>query len=119
MNPPHMKDAWGIADATKSLVEDDFSKDLDEALVLARDDPVAAAASGLFPRGISVYAISPLAASMPKGVSSLCVDSEMLAVGSRAGVEATNEVLSRVLACLEREEEVSYFLETMCERDFL
>lgn len=119
MNPPHMKDAWGVVDATKSLIEDDYTKDLDEALVLARDDPVAAAAAGLFPRGVFVYTVSPLAASVPKGVSSLCIDSELLAVGNRAGVEATNEVLSRVLACLEREEEVSYFLETMCERDFL
>jgi hypothetical protein len=46
-------------------------------------------------------------------------DSELLAVGNRAGVEATNEVLSWVMACLEREEEVAYYVETMCERHFL
>jgi predicted patatin/cPLA2 family phospholipase len=49
LNPPHMKDAWGMVDATKRLVDDDYNTDLDEALVRARDDPVAAAAAGLFP----------------------------------------------------------------------
>lgn len=119
MSPPHMKDAWGVVDATRKLVDADYATDLDEALVLARDDPVAAAATAIFPGGAHVFSISPLAADMPKGVSSLCTDSEVLKVGNRAGKEATNRVLSGVLACLEREEEVSYYVETMCERIFL
>ena len=120
LNPPHMKDAWGVADATRSLVDDDYVKDLDEALMLARDDPVGAAAAGSFPGGAHVYSISPSADAMPKGgPSSLCTNAELLTQGNQAGVEATNDVFSRVLACLEREEEVSYYVETMCERDFL
>ena len=119
LSPPHMKHAWGVADAADSLVYDQETPDLDNALVLARDDPVAAAAISLFPGGAHVFPVSPLPAVLPKGLSSICTDSKALKEGNEAGVKATNEVLSRVLAWLEGEEEVSYYIETMSARDFM
>jgi len=119
LNPLYMKDAWAIADAAARLVDDEFATDLDAALVLARDDPAAAAAGAVFPGGAHVFSISPVAATMPRGVNSLCTDAAALAAGSRAGGEATRQVLALVLAGVEEEDEVAYYIDTMCERTFL
>mmetsp|Transcript_28445 Transcript_28445/g.70077 ORF Transcript_28445/g.70077 Transcript_28445/m.70077 type:complete len:101 (-) Transcript_28445:340-642(-) len=76
---------------------------MDDALVLARDQPAAAAAA-VFPGGAHVLPITPAAATV-QGISSLGTDSVLLAQGAQAGVNAVHEVLSQLSSWLEEEQE--------------
>jgi predicted patatin/cPLA2 family phospholipase len=97
LSPKHMRDAWRTHDATRRLVGDGATH-LDEALVMARDDPRGARDAAVFPGGAHVFSISPDPADLPpKGVGSLCVKSETLQTGNVAGVRAVNRVLARLL----------------------
>ena len=68
---------------------------LDDALLLARDDPSAAAEAKTFPGGAHVYPIAPPVS--PKGVGSLCQERELLAAANEAGREAAEAVLVPLL----------------------
>ena len=97
LSPKHMRDAWRTHDAARRLVGDGATH-LDEALVMARDDPRGARDAAVFPGGAHVFSISPDPADLPpKGVGSLCVKSETLQTGNAAGVRAVNRVLARLL----------------------
>ena len=66
-----------------------------------------------------MFSISPLDVDMPQGCTPICTDSALLAAANTAGMQATNRVLARVLESWETEEEVSYYIDTMCDRSFL
>ena len=103
LTPPHMRTAWGVTDEHARITTErrgDSLGTLDAALVIARDDPDAARRMRLFGdgddggRGPEVFAIAPkddLKETLP---GSLCVDSDVLKVGNRVGVEAVFKLLS-------------------------
>ena len=98
LTPPHMKDAWATYDLHCRLHDESEGgemKSLDDALILARDDPDAAVRARTFPGGAHVFPIAPPVA--PKGVSSLCQESEVLAAASEAGRQAAEAVFAPLL----------------------
>ena len=98
LTPPHMKDAWATYDLHRRLHDESEGgemKSLDDALILARDDPDAAVRARTFPGGAHVFPIAPPVA--PKGVSSLCQESEVLAAASEAGRQAAEAVFAPLL----------------------
>ena len=98
LTPPHMKDAWATYDLHCRLRDESEGgemKSLDDALILARDDPDAAVRARTFPGGAHVFPIAPPVA--PKGVSSLCQESEVLAAASEAGRQAAEAVFAPLL----------------------
>ena len=98
LTPPHMKDAWATYDLHCRLHDESEGgemKSLDDALILARDDPDAAVRARTFPGGAHVFPIAPPVA--PKGVSSLCQESEDLAAASEAGRQAAEAVFAPLL----------------------
>ena len=98
LTPPHMKDAWATYDLHRRLHDESEGgemKSLDDALILARDNPDAALQARTFPGGAHVFPIAPPVA--PKGVSSLCQESEILAAASEAGRQAAEAVFAPLL----------------------
>ena len=98
LTPPHMKDAWAIYDLHRRLHDESEGgemQSLDDALLLARDDPSAATEAKTFPGGAHVYPIAPPVS--PKGVGSLCQERELLAAANEAGREAAEAVLVPLL----------------------
>mmetsp|Transcript_2705 Transcript_2705/g.10587 ORF Transcript_2705/g.10587 Transcript_2705/m.10587 type:complete len:634 (+) Transcript_2705:220-2121(+) len=98
LTPPHMKDAWATYDLHRRLHDESEGgemKSLDDALILARDNPDAAVKARTFPGGAHVFPIAPPVA--PKGVSSLCQESEDLAAASEAGRQAAEAVFAPLL----------------------
>ena len=98
LTPPHMKDAWATYDLHRRLHDESEGgemQSLDDALLLARDDPSAAAEAKTFPGGAHVYPIAPPVS--PKGVGSLCQERELLAAANEAGREAAEAVLVPLL----------------------
>ena len=94
LTPPHMKDAWATYDLHRRLHDESEGgemQSLDDALLLARDDPSAASEAKTFPGGAHVYPIAPPVS--PKGVGSLCQERELLAAANEAGREAAEAVL--------------------------
>ena len=97
LSPKHMRDAWRTHDVACRLIGDGATH-LDEALVMARDDPRGARDAAVFPGCAHFFPISPDPADLPpKGVGSLCVKSETLETGNAAGARAVNRVLARLL----------------------
>ena len=98
LTPPHMKDAWATYDLHRRLHDESEGgemQSLDDALLLARDDPSAASEAKTFPGGAHVYPIAPPVS--PKGVGSLCQERELLAAANEAGREAAEAVLVPLL----------------------
>ena len=98
LTPPHMKDAWATYDLHRRLHDESEGgemQSLDDALLLARDDPSAATEAKTFPGGAHVYPIAPPVS--PKGVGSLCQERELLAAANDAGREAAEAVLVPLL----------------------
>ena len=98
LTPPHMKDAWATYDLHRRLHDESEGgemQSLDDALLLARDDPSAATEAKTFPGGAHVYPIAPPVS--PKGVGSLCQERELLAAANEAGREAAEAVLVPLL----------------------
>ena len=98
LTPPHMKDAWATYDLHRRLHDESEGgemQSLDDALLLARDDPSAATEARTFPGGAHVYPIAPPVS--PKGVGSLCQERELLAAANEAGREAAEAVLVPLL----------------------
>ena len=98
LTPPHMKDAWATYDLHRRLHDESEGgemKSLDDALILARDNPDAALQARTFPGGAHVFPIAPPVA--PKGVSSLCQESDILAAASEAGRQAAEAVFAPLL----------------------
>ena len=101
LSPRHMRDAWRTHDAHRKLAREGAAPELDEALVLARDDWASAEGAGAFPGDgdASVFAVSPRDADLPKGgVGSLCTDPATLEMGNAAGAVALNRALKKLLA---------------------
>ena len=98
LTPPHMKDAWATYDLHRRLHDESEGgemQSLDDALLLARDDPSAATEAKTFPGGAHIYPIAPPVS--PKGVGSLCQERELLAAANEAGREAAEAVLVPLL----------------------
>ena len=98
LTPPHMKDAWATYDLHRRLHDESEGgemQSLDDALLLARDDPSAASEAKTFPGGAHVYPIAPPVSL--KGVGSLCQERELLAAANEAGREAAEAVLVPLL----------------------
>ena len=79
--PPHMKGAWAAHDALHASLRSNNAKDLDEALRVARDDPI---------RGAEYFSrawVLPVSSVGPD-VGSLCRDPVVLRRGETAGRDA-------------------------------
>lgn len=94
LSPLHMRDAWRTHDAMRGLARDGAGIPLDDALRNAKHSPDIATH---FPNSPHVFSVSPSKTLLPrKGVSSLCVDAEILKMGNSAGATAVFEALGHL-----------------------